>query len=237
VLDYEETCGAAGEVSGNSVAPDPTASENNNQKWNGPLKKSLTNDEILAQAILFFAAGYETTTTVLCFVIHQLAINPQHQTRLCDELDRAMEKNGGQINYELTMDTPYMDMVINETLRLYPPAFRTDRVCNEDYFFNGIRIEKGQVWTASIYAVHHDPSIYPEPYTFDPERFSEAGKRGRDNEAFMPFGAGPRNCIAMRFALIEMKLLLATVLSRFQFEKCDQTSVTFLLYFLCLHVF
>jgi cytochrome P450 len=123
-----------------------------------------------------------------------------------------------------------MDMIINETLRLYPPAFRVDRVCNEDYSYKEIQIKKGQVWTASIYALHHDPDIYPDPYTFDPERFNEENKKNRDNEAFIPFGAGPRNCIAMRFALIEIKLLLATVLSKFQFEKCDQTAVTFFNY-------
>ncbi len=130
------------------------------------------------------------------------------------------------MSYDLIMNLPYMDMIINETLRLYPPSFRVERECNEDYTFNGIKIRKGQVWVASIYSLHHDPQIYPHPFRFDPERFNEENRKTRDNEAFMPFGGGPRNCVAMRFALIEIKILLATVLSRFQFEKCELTTVT-----------
>jgi cytochrome P450 len=119
----------------------------------------------------------------------------------------------------------YMDMVIDETLRIYPVVVRADRVASADYEYNGITIKKGQVIMASIYAMHHDPDIYPEPEQFRPERFDEAHKKARDNEAYMPFSFGPRNCIGMRFALMEMKLLLSAVLSKYRFGRCEKTPV------------
>lgn len=119
----------------------------------------------------------------------------------------------------------YMDMVIDETLRMYPVVVRVDRVASADYDYNGLKIKKGQMIIASIYAIHNDPDIYPEPEQFRPERFDEAQKKTRDNAAFMPFSLGQRNCIGMRFALMEIKLLLSTILSKYRFEKCEKTPV------------
>jgi cytochrome P450 family 3 subfamily A len=119
----------------------------------------------------------------------------------------------------------YMDMVIDETLRLFPPATRTDRVANADFEYQGIQMKKGQVVGIPIYALHHDPDIYSSPEEFQPERFSDENKKKRDNEAYMPFGAGPRNCVGMRFALMEIKLMLSTVLTKYRFETCDKTPV------------
>lgn len=123
----------------------------------------------------------------------------------------------------------YMEQCIDETLRMYPPTVRIDRVCNQDYNYNGIKIPVGQVCAVGIWSLHHDPEIYPDPYKFDPERFSEDNKKKRDNETFIPFGTGPRHCIGMRFALLEIKLLLSTILSKYKFVKCEQTEVSFYL--------
>ena len=119
----------------------------------------------------------------------------------------------------------YLDMCISETLRMFPPGPRVDRVANEDYKYKDLNIPKGTPICISIYAIHHDPEIYPEPEKFKPERFSEEGKKSRDNESYLGFGIGPRNCVAMRFALLEIKLLIAKILSRYQFETCEQTYV------------
>jgi cytochrome P450 len=120
----------------------------------------------------------------------------------------------------------YLDMVIAETLRMYPPASRLDRVASNDFEYNGIRIKRGDIIAVAIYALHHDPNIYPQPEQFRPERFSEDNKRTRTNETYMPFGAGPRNCLGMRFALLEMKILLASLLVKYRFEKCEKTQVS-----------
>ena len=212
----------------------PSSSENaNNQdtetnssdiKWNKPLKKTLTNKEIVAQSVLFLTAGYDTTALITCFISYQLAIYPQYQERLCKEVDEVLKKHDGKVSYEAVNEMPYMDMFISETMRMYPPASRTDRVASTDYEYNGMKLDKGQVWSVAIYALHHDPDVYPDPETFDPERFNEENKKSRDSCAFLPFGAGPRNCVGMRFALITIKILLSTILSKYQFTKCEKTS-------------
>lgn len=189
-------------------------------------KRTLTKNELLSTAILFLAAGYETTSIVLCFIAYNLAMHPEYQQRLCEEIDHVLEKHGGKVTYDAVHEMPYLDMIIDETLRLYPPAFRVDRVASADYEYKGIKMKKGQVWTASIYSLHHDASIYPDPFKFDPERFNEENKKKRDNGAFIPFGNGPRICVGMRFALVEIKLLMATILAKYQFAKCDKTPET-----------
>ena len=84
----------------------------------------------------------------------------------------------------------YLDCFIHETMRMYPATPRTDRICSQDYEFEGIKLVKGQLWSACIYALHYDEVLYPNPFKFDPERFNEENKKSRDPYAHMPFGAG-----------------------------------------------
>ena len=105
----------------------------------------------------------------------------------------------------------YVDMVIDETLRLYPPILRIDRVCNEDYTYKDKFIPKGCLWNLCIWALHHDEKNYPDPVRFDPERFSPDRKKSRNIYAFMPFGIGPRNCIGNY--LIYFKKFVIKILS------------------------
>ena len=116
-------------------------------------------------------------------------------------------------------------MVIMETLRMYPPTIRLDRTATRDYVYEGISIKKGQQITVPIHAIHHDPSIYPDPEVFKPERFTEENKRARDSLTFLAFGAGARNCIGVKFALSVLKLFLTSILIKYTFKTCDQTPV------------
>ena len=84
----------------------------------------------------------------------------------------------------------YMDMFIEETQRMYPATPRVDRVCSQDYEFEGIKLKRGQIWVASIGALHYDEELYPNPEKFDPERFNEKNKKSREQVAHIPFGAG-----------------------------------------------
>ena len=92
-------------------------------------------------------------------------------------------------------DMKFMDMVLDETLRLYPQTLRIDRQVTSDYEYNGMILKKGSLLIIPVYALHHDPAIYPEPDTFNPYRFDEEAKKERDTCAYLPFGSGPRNCI------------------------------------------
>lgn len=122
-------------------------------------------------------------------------------------------------------------MVIDESLRLNPPVSRFDREANKDFEFEGLKVKKGQVFEIPTYPLHHDPDIYPNPDVFDPERFSDENKKTRDSAAFIPFGIGPRSCIGMRFALIEIKLFLSSILLKYRFVPCEKTPVSNFSYF------
>ncbi len=190
------------------------------------VNKQLTEDEILAQAWLFFVAGYETTATTLTFCSYELALNPECQEKLCEELKSAMDSNG-EINYETLAKLPYLDSVISETLRLYPPVLRLEREAMTDYKLGntGITLLKGQLVEIPVFAIHHSEEYYPNPERFFPERFMPENRDQIIPYTYIPFGAGPRNCIGMRFALMEAKLCLAHIVRRFRFVRSAKTAV------------
>ncbi|XP_078001010.1 cytochrome P450 3A29-like [Glandiceps talaboti] len=188
------------------------------------IHKGFTNEEMLAQSLLFFLAGYETTSTLMSFAAYCLATNHDIQVKLQAEIDEVMA-NYDTPNYEAVSKMPYLDMVISETLRMYPPAGRFDRVCNEDVNIGGFNIPDGMVINVAVYAIHHNPEIYPEPERFDPERFTKEEKEKRHPYAWLPFGAGPRNCIGMRFGLLEAKIGLVHAFKNFTFEPCAETEI------------
>ncbi|XP_070556772.1 cytochrome P450 3A8-like [Ptychodera flava] len=186
--------------------------------------KGFTNDEVLAQSLLFFLAGYETTNTMMSFVAYSMATNPDVQDKLCAEIDDVMA-NYEEPTYEAVSKMPYLDMVVCETLRMFPPAIRFDRECNEDVTIEGVHIPKGIFVAVSVYVIHRNPKIYPEPEKFIPERFTKEEKEKRHPYAWLPFGAGPRNCIGMRFALLEAKIGVVRIFQNFTFEPCSETEI------------
>ncbi|CAF0837522.1 unnamed protein product [Brachionus calyciflorus] len=187
------------------------------------LRRTLTIAEIFSQSAMFLFAGYETSSTTLNLIAYHLAKYPEVQNKLIEEIDSVLANHNGEISYESVSEMKYLSMVIDETLRIFPAAVRLDRIASEDFEYEGIKIEKDQMIVVPIFALHHNKDIYPDPDRFDPERFSDENKQKRDNNAYLPFGNGPRNCLGMRFAILEMKLALATTLSKFRFDTCDKT--------------
>ena len=203
--------------------------ENSNEHRVESDKKTLTDEEIIGNIILILLAGYETTASLLTFASHSLAVYPEIQTKLRQEILEAKNKNNGVLDYDTLMSLPYLDAVIHETLRMYPPLFRTDRQCSEDITldYKGKKIEmtKGDAFILPIYAIHHMEEYYPEPEEFKPERFLPENKDQLTPYTFLAFVAGPRNCIGMRFALLEAKLALSNLLLEFDFVRSSRTSV------------
>nr|AGM32643.1 cytochrome P450 [Coptotermes formosanus] len=122
----------------------------------------------------------------------------------------------------------YLDMVVNETLRLYPPVAAVDRICVQPYTLKSdppMEVHPGEVLFIPIVALHHDPKYYPDPERFDPERFSDDNKHNINPLTYLPFGIGPRSCIGNRFALMEAKLALAYLLSRFSVKVVAKTPI------------
>ncbi|XP_051913204.1 cytochrome P450 3A40-like [Hippocampus zosterae] len=193
-------------------------------KENANNQKGLTDHEILSQAMIFIFAGYETSSSSLCFLAYNLATHPDIQKALQEEIDETFPDKV-RPSYDELMQMEYLDMVVNESSRLYPIANRLERVAKTSVEVCGVTIPKGTVVMLPIYVLHRDPSLWPEPDAFKPERFSKENKDNMDPYAFLPFGAGPRNCIGMRFALLMMKLALVEILQNFSFVTCKETDI------------
>ncbi|XP_014611675.1 PREDICTED: probable cytochrome P450 6a13 [Polistes canadensis] len=185
----------------------------------------LTDGILAAQAIVFFAAGFETSSATLCNAMYELAMNHTIQTKLRKEIKEVLESNDGKITYDCLKEMKYLHAVIEETLRIYPPVMYLVRGSLKDYTFNGtnVTISKGTKVFIPIYGIQHDPDIYPDPEVFDPDRFTDEVTKSRHPMHFLPFGDGPRNCIGLRFAYLQMKIGLITVLNNYVIDVCEKT--------------
>ncbi|RDD39457.1 Cytochrome P450 3A21 [Trichoplax sp. H2] len=184
----------------------------------------LSNEEIVSQAIIFLVAGYETTASTLAFLCYTLAVNPDVQQKLIHEIDSKCPDEE-TLNYETVLDLPYLEMVVNETLRLYSPAFFITRQAKRDINVHEVFIPKNSMVVFPIYAVHHNPELWPDADKFIPERFSSEKKARRHPYSYIPFGGGPRICIGMKLALLEVKLALVKILHRVEFVTCKETKI------------
>ncbi|XP_022103574.1 cytochrome P450 3A13-like isoform X2 [Acanthaster planci] len=187
-------------------------------------KKTLTADEIKSQGLIFFLAGFETSGTTLGFASYLLATNPEVQDKLVAEID-TLAPSRDDVTYENLTKLTYLEWVISETLRLYPPGFLTTREAGCEYKHKGYTIPKGVQVHFDVWHIHHDPEHWEDPDKFNPERFSPEQREKRHPCAFLPFGAGPRSCIGMRFALLQVKMALVRMLQNFHLETCEETEV------------
>uniref|UniRef100_A0A182T088 Cytochrome P450 n=1 Tax=Anopheles maculatus TaxID=74869 RepID=A0A182T088_9DIPT len=189
--------------------------------------EKLTLDEVSAQAFVFFFAGFETSSTTLSFALFELANNPEIQERVRAEVLEKLKQHDGQITYEALKEMTYLDQVINETLRMYTPVPQLMRVANEPYHLPtlNVTLDKGTMVFIPVHSYHHDPALFPDPYRFDPDRFAPESITGRHSHAFLPFGEGPRNCIGMRFGLLEVKFGVVQVLSKLCLSVDQRTTV------------
>ncbi|XP_023717570.1 cytochrome P450 9e2 isoform X2 [Cryptotermes secundus] len=205
------------------VLTDETSSE---ERKKTDKSNEMDMDDIGAQALMFFLAGFETTSTLLCFASHQLAVHPDIQNKLQEEIDATLQQHGGKITHEAVHSMKYLDMVVSETLRMFPPSVVADRLCVKPYCLEAdppVELKPGDTMFIPIYGLHHDPEHYSNPERFDPERFSDEKRQNINPFAYLPFGSGPRSCIGKLFALMESKLALAYLLSRFNLSVVPKT--------------
>ncbi|XP_053977980.1 cytochrome P450 9e2-like [Hylaeus volcanicus] len=191
--------------------------------------KELTIDEMTNQAFSFFQAGYGTSSTVLSFVVYELAVNPEIQARLRAEIEEIARKTDGRPTYDAIKGMAYLDAVLNETARLYPVTTVLDRVCVKEFEFppamfdsKPVTIKPGAMIGFMPFATQRDPKYFPDPLRFDPDRFL-SGEIPQKH--FFPFGLGPRICIGNRFAMMVLKIALFYLLLRCDFEPCAQTTI------------
>nr|CAH7721220.1 unnamed protein product [Callosobruchus chinensis] len=199
-------------------------------KSSAPMK--ITNEDIASQVMIFFFGGFDSTATTMCFVAHELVENPDVQSKLREEIMETKAQCKGKLSYEALLKMKYMDMVISETLRKWPLAVFTDRVCTKPYTIQPtkpgekpVQLSVGQNLLMPVYGIHHCYKYYPHPERFDPERFNDENKDRISPYTYIPFGLGPRNCIGNRFALLEMKAIFYHMLSQFELVPTDKTQI------------
>ncbi|KAM9013895.1 LOW QUALITY PROTEIN: cytochrome P450 3A29-like [Ara ararauna] len=206
---------------------DSQSSHDSSQSTETHSCKSLSDEEILAQALVFVFTGYETTSSTLSYLSYNLATHPDVQQRLQDETN-AYLPNKAAPTYNAITQMEYLNMVVNESLRLFPPVGRIDRVCEKTMELNGATTPKHTVVMIPAYMLHRDPAHWPEPEEFRPERFSKESRESIDPYTFLPF-AGPGNCIGMRFALLIVKVAVVALLQNFSFRTCKDTPIPLVL--------
>ncbi|KAF6207106.1 hypothetical protein GE061_018345 [Apolygus lucorum] len=187
--------------------------------------KSLSDSLIIAQVFSFLVAGYETTTTTLSCALFELAQDAHAAEKLRTEAQDAMELCGS-LNYESVNSMDFLDRVIKEVLRKHPPVIFIPRVCTKKTTIPGTSalLEEGTQLLIPVLALHRDPKYYPYPDEFLPQRFtSHSAKLSLPDTPYLPFSEGPRKCIGMRFALLELKIALAKIVMDFDL-KLDETS-------------
>ncbi|RWS21997.1 cytochrome P450 3A8-like protein [Leptotrombidium deliense] len=230
MLDTKVNVNVLSSIDENSLAVNLHFNDSKKDETNGLDEKQhtfkkMTINEVVANTAFFFEAGYETTSTSLAYVMHILVNHIYVQEMLREEIIQLLEQDG-KLDYNVVSNLPFMDAVINETLRIYPPVtFFVTRVADIDYKYKNITIPKGTTVVVPVYQIQHDEKIWQEPEKFDPYRFYGDNKHRINDIAWQPFGAGPRNCVGMRFAMCEMKLTLAKLLLKYRFEPGLRTEV------------
>ncbi|XP_075725806.1 cytochrome P450 3A4-like [Rhipicephalus microplus] len=176
----------------------------------------LTNTEILANGFSFFVAGFETTGSSMAFLSYLLAKHQDIQDRLREDVLAVLNRDGA-FTYDNVFGIKYLDQAISESLRFYSPVVGfTTRRCAREYVHKGMKIPAGTSIVIPNHHLSHDPNFWEQPEVFDPERFSPQNKGLVDPVVYQPFGQGPRNCVGMRFAQLEMKLTMAKLLAKYK---------------------
>uniref|UniRef100_A0A182PZ05 Uncharacterized protein n=1 Tax=Anopheles epiroticus TaxID=199890 RepID=A0A182PZ05_9DIPT len=183
-------------------------------------KEQIDEDGIREEVDTFMFEGHDTTSAAVIFTLLLLAHNPDVQQRMYEELQEIAlsrsDTDGTEFGQRDYNELKYMDMVLKESLRLYPPVPFISRNISEDTMFGDRLVPKDTLFNVHIFDLHRDPAVFPDPDRFDPDRFLPENVAERNPYAYVPFSAGPRNCIGQRFAILELKTVLAAILKHFR---------------------
>ncbi|NP_001389267.1 cytochrome P450 4c3-like [Onthophagus taurus] len=180
-------------------------------------ERPMTDEEIREEVDTFMFEGHDTTSSATAFTLYCLGLNQKVQDKVVEELKTIFGDDKNRMpSYEELNEMKYLEMVIKEALRLYPPVPFISRQATSDTAYFGGLIPRRATLGISIYILHRDPTIYPDPEKFDPDRFTLENQQTRSPFSYIPFSAGPRNCIGQRFAMMELKSTIAKVLRNFE---------------------
>ncbi|XP_061676202.1 cytochrome P450 4B1 isoform X2 [Syngnathoides biaculeatus] len=178
--------------------------------------QGLSDEDIRAEVDTFMFEGHDTTASGISFILHTLACHPEHQKMCREEIVQVLDGKD-TMDWEDLGKMPYTTMCIKESLRLFPPVPGMARKLTKPItFFDGRTLPEGSLIGTSVYALHRNATVWENPNVFDPLRFLPENTSKRSPHAFVPFSAGPRNCIGQNFAMNELKVAVALILRRYQ---------------------
>jgi cytochrome P450 len=184
--------------------------------WGEGMLEQHLRDELMA----FYFAGHETTAVSLCWALHAIAQDPEVERRLHEEVDRLL--GDGPLTAEVVERLTYTDMVVHESLRLYPPITMLAKDVLEDDQIAGYRVTRGSLAVFSPYLTHRHPDFWPDPERFDPERFAPGQAERHHRHSWIPFSGGYHSCIGAMFALQEMKIAIACSARRYRLRPIPE---------------
>lgn len=187
---------------------------------------SLSDREIRDQAVTLLFAGHDTTTSTVSFLLHELARHPAELALVLTEQDRVLEGGRPPTAADLAGPMPRLEMVLDEVLRLYPPAWIGPRWALGPFEIAGTRVPGGVAVNYCSWASHRLPEVFPNPEAFVPDRFEAQRKAALPKGAYVPFGGGSRTCLGMRFGQLEVKVIATLVLQRFALELLPGRTMT-----------
>ncbi|KAI3353377.1 hypothetical protein L3Q82_019910, partial [Scortum barcoo] len=182
----------------------------------------MSHQDIQEEVDTFMFRGHDTTAASMNWVLHLLGSHPEAHRKVQQEIQEVFGTSDRPVNTEDLKKLKYLECVIKEALRLFPSVPFFARSIGEDCYIKGFKVPKGANAIIITYILHRDPRYFPEPEEFRPERFLPENTVGRPPYAYVPFSAGLRNCIGQRFALMEEKVVLASVLRKFNIEACQK---------------
>ncbi|XP_037815470.1 probable cytochrome P450 6a13 [Lucilia sericata] len=191
------------------------------------LASGLNIEQLAAQVVVFYIAGFDTSSTTMSFCLYELALNQEVQNKLRKEILDVLAQHDNQITYESLKEMKYLDMVVSETLRKYSVVPHLVRTCTKDFPVpnSNIVLEKGLRIIIPLDSIQNDPDYFPEPEKFKPERFLPDEVQKGHPCAYIPFADGPRICIGMRFGKMQIQIGLVSLLTKFRFDKCERTQI------------
>lgn len=176
---------------------------------------SMGEEQLIDEILILFTAGHETTSNALTFISQLLALHPKWQDKIVDEFQNLKSESTDLMS--LVSQAKITQQVVEEGMRLYPPAYFIDRVNVEADEFNGMRLQPKENLLFSIHEIHRHPDLWEQPDNFLPERFEEGGRKF--SSQYFPFGAGPRKCIGNNFAMFEMIMAIGELVSRYKISS------------------
>ncbi|GBP59922.1 Cytochrome P450 6B2 [Eumeta japonica] len=192
-----------------------------------PMETEIELDDLLmaAQVLVFFAAGFETSSSATSYTLHQLAFHPEEQKKVQNEIDEVLSRYDNKLSYDAIREMKYLEMAFLESMRLFPSLGFLIRKCVRKYTLPGtdVTIDKDVAVIIPVQALHNDKKYFEQPDTFMPERFSPDRIKDINKHVYLPFGEGPRACIGERLGLMQSLAGLAALLHKFSVEPASSS--------------